>query len=247
MDDDILTILRRTFLFQDLPPALLSQVAEKFQVRRLNKGDVLFRKGDQGDALFMVASGWFKIVSEDEAGNELVFNQCGPGESIGEMSLLDSQPRSAGAVALEQAEVLELNRQAFLDLLAQSPELTLLVIRKISSRLRFASTYLEKAIEWSKRIGDGDYSFLDQLASEEPLAQGTSDEEKARQFLSTFFNMVKGVKEREDNLKRELQKLTLQIDEARRKREVEEITQTEFYAQLRAKARELRQKRADSS
>jgi CRP-like cAMP-binding protein len=245
MTKDILAILENTFLFRGLSTEDLIEVASKFQRRTLEKTQVLFRKGDRGDSLFIIARGWFKIVSEDSTGNELVLNQCGPGESIGEMSLLDCEPRSASVVALEQAEVLELNRGAFLDVLAHNPDLSMLVIRKISSRLRFASTYLEKAIEWSKRIGEGDYSFaLKQLSVEEPFAPDSSDEEKARKFFSAFFNMVKGVKEREENLKQELQKLTLVVDEVRRKREVEEITQTEFYADLKAKARELRQKRA---
>ncbi len=247
MYNDITAKLEKTFLFRGLPTGLLTELAGKFKKRDLEKGQVLFNKGEKGDSLFMVSSGWFKIVSEDAHGNELILNQCGPGDSIGEMSLLDAEPRSAGAVALEKAEVLELSRDSFMAILDRRPDLGLLVIRKISSRLRFATTYIEKAIEWSKRIGEGDYSFaLDQIKTEQPLAQGTTDEDKAGQLLSAFFSMVKGVKEREDRLKQELQKLTLEIDEARRKKEVEEITQTDFYADLKARAKELRQKRANS-
>ena len=63
-------------------------------------------------------------------------------------------------------------------------------------------------------------------------------------MLSAFFAMVRRVKEREDGLKQQLEKLTFEIDQARRKQEFEEITSTEFYANLKEQAKALRQKRA---
>jgi CRP-like cAMP-binding protein len=248
MDKDTTAQLQKTTLFRGLPEQALSELAEKVTKRELAEGQVLFRKGDKGDALFVVCQGWVKIVTEDAQGGELILNRCGPGESFGEMSLLDEEPRSAGVVALSQAEVLELKRDAFLEVLNKNPALSLLVIREISGRLRYSTTYIEKAIELSKKIGEGDYSLaLNQLETEQPLEHPASDEDKAGQLLAAFFSMVKGVKEREDSLKQQLQKLTIEIDEARRKKEFEEIAQTDFYADLKSQAKRLRQQRTDKN
>ena len=58
--------------------------------------------------------------------------------------------------------------------------------------------------------------------------------------------MARNVKKREDDLKREVEKLTIQIDENRRKQEFEELTNTDFYANLKAQAKLLRSQRADN-
>jgi CRP-like cAMP-binding protein len=243
-DREIIAKLKKAFLFQDLPESMLTALALKITKHHLQPGQALFRKGDAGDALYIIDDGWLKIVTEDAQGGELVLNRCGPGEMIGEMSLLDEEPRSAGVVALKDADVLELRRDEFLDVLNQRPDLAISVIRDVSSRLRFATIYIEKAIQWSHRIAEGDYSFADQVKAESEGA--VSNEDKAGELLSAFFQLVQGVKGREDELKQQLQKLTLEIDEVRRKQEFEELTGTDFYANLKAQAAKLRQQRLDN-
>ncbi len=233
--------LKKAFLFQGLPDDVLEALAQKMTHRRLAKDSVLFRRGDVGDALYIIDEGGVKIVHDAAQGGELVLNQCGPGETIGEMSLLDQEPRSASVVAVTDSQVLELKREAFFDLLDQRPDLALILIRSVSSRLRFATTYIQKATEWSKKIAEGDYSFIDQVQPD----QVASDEDKASQMLAAFFQMVKGVKAREDNLKQQVQKLTLAIDENRRKQEFEELTGTEFYSKLKMQAQKIREQRKD--
>ena len=242
--DDI-SRLKKAFIFQGLPDEVLGVLAQKVSRRTLSAGETLFRLGDEGDALYIIDEGWVKITRQDARGNELLLNRCGPGETIGEMSLLDQEPRSASVVSLSDAEVLELKRDGFFELLNQRPDMALVLIRSMSSRLRFAGMYFQKMIEWSKKIAEGDYSFIDQI---QPIMDGSSnsDEEKASQMLSAFFNMVQGVKEREEKLKRQVEKLTLAIDETKRREEFEELTQTDFYANLKAQAQKIRQQRTDN-
>jgi CRP-like cAMP-binding protein len=235
--------LKKAFLFRDVPEDVLNALAQKVVHRTLAKDEVLFRLGDKGDALYIIDEGWVKIVRQDNQGNEVVLNSCGPGEAIGEMSVLDQEPRSAGVVAISDAIVLELKQEGFITLLEQRPDVALTLIRSISSRLRFSGAYIQKVIEWSKRISEGDYSFIEQQA--DLTVQNAKDEDKAGQLLAAFFQMVKGVKAREENLKRQVEKLTLQIDEARRKQEFEELTGTDFYANLKSQAAKIRQQRTD--
>ncbi len=242
MKSDILNQLQKTAIFKNVSDDVLADVAIKASTRKLAKDEVLMRKGETGDSLFLIHDGWVKIVTEDSKGDELIINKCGPGETIGEMALLDGIPRSATVIALSDAEVLELKKDVFEEILEQRSDVSLAIIRSYSERLRFSTTYIEKAIDWSQKTAEGDYSFAEQT---QPLINSAgSDTDKAAQLLSAFFAMVRKVKAREDGLKQQLEKLTFEIDQARRKQEFEEITGTEFYAKLKEQAKTLRQKRA---
>jgi CRP-like cAMP-binding protein len=242
MNEDIIKQLKATTMFNGLSDEALTALAQKTSTRKLTTDDVLMRKGEVGDSLFLIQEGWVKIVTTDSKGDELILNKCGPGESIGEMALLDRGPRSATVIALGDAEVLELKQDVFQEILDQRTDVSLAIIRGYSERLRFATNYIERAIDWAQKIAAGDYSFIDQT---QPLMdQKGSNDDKAMQLLSAFFIMVRKVKEREDGLKQQLEKLTFEIDQVRRKQEFEEITGTEFYAKLKEQAKSLRDKRA---
>jgi CRP-like cAMP-binding protein len=245
MTDDTIPQLKKTFLFNGLPDDVLATLANSIVHRQLSRDETLFRKGDAGDSMFMIGEGWVKIVTEDAHGSQLTLNQCGPGEAVGEMSLFDQAPRSAGVVALSDVTLLELKRDALLKLLDRRPDVALLVIRGISSRLRGSTTYIEKAIEWSKKMAEGDFSFTEQTQPRDLLGDATQ-EDRAKQFLAEFFKMARNVREREENLKRQVEKLTIEIDEARRKKEFEELTSTEFYSDLKEQAKRLRAQRTDN-
>ncbi len=242
MNQEIQNHLKKTSLFNGLSDDMLNELAQNTTTRKLVTGEVLMRKGDEADSLFIINEGWVKIVTVDKKGDELIINKCGPGEIIGEMALLDSGTRSASVVALENSEALELKREAFQAVIDSHPEVSLSIIRSYSNRLRFSTTYIERAIDWSQKIAEGDYSFIE---NSQPVSKNmSSDDDKATQLLSAFFTMVRKVKEREDVLKQQLEQLTFEIDQARRKQEFEEITSTEFYAKLKEQAKTLRQQRA---
>lgn len=241
MSQEILNYLSKTTLFKGLSDEMLGELAESTTTRKLASGDILMKKGEMADSLFIISEGWFKIVTEDSKGDELILNKCGPGEIIGEMALLDKGPRTASVIALEDSEALELKQQAFEDVLDRNPEVSLSIIRNYSNRMRWATKYIEQAIDFSQKTAEGDYSFIDQ--TQQLSRNNQSDDDKAAQLLSAFFTMVRKVKEREDGLKQQLEQLTFEIDQARRKQEFEEITGTEFYAKLKEQAKTLRLKR----
>ncbi len=244
MTEDITTQLKNCFLFKGLSDEALAAVAQKASIHELAQGDVLMRRGEAGNALFLVNEGWFKIVTEDAQGGELIINKTAPGETIGEMALLDEAPRSASAIALTPARVLELKKDVFYEILDQRPDVALAIIRGLSARLRFSTTYIQKAIDWSQKIAVGDYEFIEN--TQQGLRNTESDDDKATQLLSAFFQMVRSVKARENDLKQQLERLTLEIDEARRKQEFEDIVGTDFYANLKERAKKLRAQRAAS-
>jgi CRP-like cAMP-binding protein len=239
------TFLKQLPLLGTLPDETLAKLAERLETVSLGENEVLFRKGDAGSSLYIIETGWVKIVTKDEKGEELVLNQCGPGQAIGEMSLIDQDPRSASVIAASPSVVmLELDRDGFLEVMEEHPEVALAVMRYLSGRMRWNTTYIEQAIDWSRRIAEGDYDFaMHQIESEQTQlsAEDISDEARATELLSAFFAMVKGVQEREEALKSQLQRLTIEIDEAQAQEDYERLTESDFFAQLKATAEQIRQ------
>jgi hypothetical protein len=73
-----------------------------------------------------------------------------------------------------------------------------------------------------------------------------SEQGKIKRLMVEFYAMVQGVREREEELRQQVQKLALQIDEAKRKQVFEEITKTDFYANLKKQAQTLKAQRKDN-
>src|SRR5210317_664611 len=92
--------LKRCDVFYNLPDSVIHSLANQVQPVSLSKNEVLFRRGDVGDALYILEEGWVKVVGADKDGQEVVFNQEGPGAVFGEMALIDNETRSAGVIAL---------------------------------------------------------------------------------------------------------------------------------------------------
>jgi CRP-like cAMP-binding protein len=234
-------------LFAGVPPAILDQIAAQTKLLTLEKGDLLARAGEASDSLFVIRRGWIKIVADGSGGEEVVLNQCGPGQLIGEMALIDQQPRSNTMAAISSAEVLEIKYEVVLAALNQHPLLALSFLRDMSDRLRFANAYIEETIVWSQQIANGNYEFVQKRVQETQstiVGVDLSYQARANAFLSAFFKMVEGVKQREEHLKQQVQELIIQIDEVKRKRAVAELTETEFFEDLQAAAQRVRAERA---
>jgi CRP-like cAMP-binding protein len=136
--------LRASPIFQVLESTELENILKHAATRRIPRGAVALHKGDAGQSMLLILHGRMRITSMHEDGREVALGVVGPGEAIGEMSLLDGQARSAEASALEDCLVLLIERAFFLRLLAGSPDLCLRLIAMLSRRLRNANAALEE-------------------------------------------------------------------------------------------------------
>ncbi len=100
-------------------------------------GDLLLRQGEQGDFMYLILSGRVLAFSGNLR-NPMVLGVRGVGEFIGEMSMIDNQPRSANVVAIEPVRALLIKREAFNLMLRAMPELNLRLMQSLSLRLRQA-------------------------------------------------------------------------------------------------------------
>ena len=133
MDAELETalLLHRAPLFAELSPESLLPVARLSSYQALDAGQVLFEQGSFGDALFVVVGGCLRVLRQ---GQELT--RFGPGESVGEIAVLDWQPRSASVVADTPTTVLRVERHDLIDLLQQEPLLLRSLIALLSRRIR---------------------------------------------------------------------------------------------------------------
>ena len=138
-------ILRKVPLFQSLSDADLEHLSLSLRIQRLKKKQVLFRKGDEGTALYIIKKGKIKIVLSSKAGEEVIPAILSEGDFFGEMSLLDQKPRSADAVTMEESEVFVLNRTDFFSFLQKNENAIKCVLSCLSERLRKTDDLLEDA------------------------------------------------------------------------------------------------------
>jgi CRP-like cAMP-binding protein len=102
-------LLRANPIFAPLPPASIEHLAAKLIPVHVNAGDVVFREGDPGDLFYVVENGRVEIEIDGEK-----VADAWPGESFGEIALLRDVPRTATVVAVEDADLLALERDEFI-------------------------------------------------------------------------------------------------------------------------------------
>ncbi len=98
-------------------------------------GDIIMREGEMGDCMYLIWSGRVAVVRGPFSSPSIVF-QRRPGESVGEMALIEKKPRIASIVALDYCRMLRLNSEGFDLLVAQNPRFSKAVMKMISRRLR---------------------------------------------------------------------------------------------------------------
>jgi len=135
--------IKQVSLFQSLNHDDIENLAGSLRLQSLKKGEVLFRKGSEGNALYIIKKGSIKIVVSSKLGDEVILVVFFEGDFFGEMSLLDGMPRSADAVALESAELLVLDGRDFLTFLKGNENAIRSILCSLSLRLRKTDDLLE--------------------------------------------------------------------------------------------------------
>jgi CRP/FNR family cyclic AMP-dependent transcriptional regulator len=106
--------------------------------------EIIFERGEAGDAMYIIVSGKVGISLSETPSLEDLIAEYGPGEFFGEMAILDDQPRSASVVSVEGTEAYSLSKEKTRGLLLAYPELGTGMLRALSRRLRANSQLLDK-------------------------------------------------------------------------------------------------------
>lgn len=139
-------VLTRIPLFRDLTRTELDSVTAHATVQAKKRGTTILRKGEAATGMIVLLQGRVRISLLSEEGKELTLRILGPGEVLGEISLLDGQTRSADVTALEDCVLLTVERTHFLSMLRGSTDLCMRLMTSLCERVRRTSLSLEEAV-----------------------------------------------------------------------------------------------------
>ena len=136
-------MLSKIPLFANLDPEIVQRLQDAAIPKRFARNTILFSKGDESNALYLIREGRTKAVITDEQGKEIVLNTFGPGDYFGEIAFLSEEPRTATVVTATPTEVLILYRRDFKEVLSQHPDVMFEFIKVLIERVRNSTDQIE--------------------------------------------------------------------------------------------------------
>jgi len=129
-------LLQTVSLFWDLSEIELGYISDKMVSRNYDATKMILLEEAEGEQCFFVVKGSVKTTRISKEGKEVILAILNAGDFFGEMSLLDGESRSANVIALEDTEVLTLNRTDFLIVLKEYPQIAIQLLKEMARRLR---------------------------------------------------------------------------------------------------------------
>lgn len=130
-------------LFRGLPPERLKRLNDSLHKKSVPGGTNMITAEQPGEVVYVLLEGTVKILIEQMDGREVILAFLGAGDTVGEMSLVDSAGRSANVMTMEKCTFLWMDRATFQDLLKNVPEFAQNLVRLLSSRLRMANEQIQ--------------------------------------------------------------------------------------------------------
>jgi CRP/FNR family transcriptional regulator, cyclic AMP receptor protein len=143
---DTIDMLAYVPLFALLDEEERAALANVLEGARFPKGQAIFRTGDVGGALYLVNAGLIRVSFENNEGAQVILGEYGRGQVFGEISLLDGGPRTSTALALEDTEVVILNRSHLLEMVTKHPHSAMDLLTVIGARLRASDQLLRTQV-----------------------------------------------------------------------------------------------------
>ncbi len=142
----LLAMLQGSQFFGDFPATEIETLAKYVQAYSAAPGTVIFHESDRGGFMCLVIEGGAEIFKQDAKYGSKRIGQIEPGKTIGEMALVDGEPRSATCICPQQSTLVMLTREQFVRIIREHPALSVNILLKIvtmmSRRLRQTSGQL---------------------------------------------------------------------------------------------------------
>lgn len=186
--------MARSPLFHGIDEDELTRIALTMTRRRYRRDEVIFHEGDPGDSLHVVVEGQVKITRESAEGGEAIVALLSPGESFGELVLLDGAPRSATATAMEATETMVMPRSTFLELVEGGSPFRSRLLTGLAARVRRLTNQLAEVhfLDLAGRLA----LQLTRLAEEAAPGQATDIRLSRSLTQSDLASMVGGTRQR---------------------------------------------------
>ena len=135
-------IMKSSPLFSETPDNVLADIADLVDEIAVEQDQVIFKRGEPGDSLYIIVSGKVQVWE-----GERLLNSLSEGDLFGELALLDPEPRLATVKATESTRLLRLDQAHFHEVLAVRPEVSAAIIRVVTRYLRSQLKYAREANE----------------------------------------------------------------------------------------------------
>ncbi|HPC82045.1 MAG TPA: Crp/Fnr family transcriptional regulator [Thermoanaerobaculaceae bacterium] len=146
MPASVAELLAANPLFGELAPSELAALAAAAERHEFGRDEAIFTMQQPADSLYVLVSGRVKVCVSTAAGKEIILATLGPGQFVGEMALLDNEPRSASVVTQLPTTAYRIRRADFERLLEVYPSIARKLLRELSMRLRRANAQMESLV-----------------------------------------------------------------------------------------------------
>lgn len=160
--EDKVKIIQSSSLFKNLSLDQIKVIAQTVYEQSLPANTIFIEQEDNSNAAYFIVEGGAKIYRITESGELVTFSVLGPNEVVGEMSLIDDEPRSACVETIKDTKVLILAKDDFRKILAKYPNVAIALLRILSKRVRETNRHIEDIL--SKNLNDRTWKILENLA-----------------------------------------------------------------------------------
>ena len=197
------SLLARTEVFGDLEQRELDEVVQVSVPRRWERGEVVFREGDEGDTTYLLMSGAVLLTREHQDGRVVAIAELRGGDMFGELAMFRGEKRSASAEAIEPTEAVALLAPDVQRLIKQNPDIAAKLLKALAERVsrtterllqqsfqtvagRVASALLSQTAARKAERGDVDGDVLIEATQAEIAGLSGTSRESASRFLATL-------------------------------------------------------------
>ncbi|MEY4641603.1 MAG: hypothetical protein RLZZ227_1597 [Pseudomonadota bacterium] len=156
MVDVLLEMLGESKFFEDFTLDDILALSRFMTVYRAEPGDTIIREGDTDDYMLFILEGRINIVKTDAHGERRPMTSVGPGATLGEMSMIDGEPRFATCIAIDATTFSVFGRDSMVRIIMDQPALGAKILIKLvtllSQRLRDTSSSLLHHLERSETV-----------------------------------------------------------------------------------------------
>lgn len=176
---DKIQFLRQVGLFRSLSDKALLDLSAITIEQTIPSKTVVFKEGDKGDALYIIKAGKVNILKRNSAGIDSILVSLGKGAVIGDMAIIDEQPRSASVATIQETTFLIITKNDFRTLLGDVPEISFQILKLTTERLRATNVHL-KELETSTNQMEDVIRVITKIARKSNLLSLNASIEAAR-------------------------------------------------------------------
>lgn len=235
-------ILKTISIFVETPDEALADVAALMDEVDARAGEVIFEKGDLGNSMYIIVDGRVRVHD-----GELTINFLGKQDVFGEMAALDPEARSATVTAVEDTRLFRISQAALYELMAKRTGVTHGIIHILCQRLRARTHEMAEDFKYMQqfaKVTSAAVAVEAGIYEPESLDEVAERTDALGQLARVFQRMAREVYSREQRLKQQVAELRIEIDEVKKARQVAEVTETEYFQDLRKQAQKLRASRS---